>query len=423
MKRHSLVPVLCLPLAAVLFGVALTDIGRSDASRAEVPAEAAKLTTRVKAQPNDYDAWAALGLTYVHLASGEGKPEYHEVAQRHIEKSLSINSKDNYVAYGAMAALWAARHQFGQARTWAQRGLAVNSQNAILYGVLADAELQLGHYEAAFAAAQKMVDISPDTRSLARVSYTWEVRGEIGAATEYMRRALDAASSPTEAGFAQYFLAELKFHSGDVAGALADHQSALAADPASSSARQGVAKAQAALGRHEQALRNYARVVRELPQPEYFLEYGELLDAIGRHDAAKAQYRNFVAANQRFINGGGAVADVDITLYTADHGDPAEAVRLGRRAVRARPFVETKDAYAWALFRAGRAGDALQWSNEALSLGTKNAAFYYHRGMINDALGNDDAARRDLQTALRINPQFHPIGAPAARAALRTLSA
>src|SRR6185436_4245633 len=98
---------------------------------------------------------------------------------------------DNYGAMAGMAALASARHDFSGARSWARAGLDVNPANATLWGLLGDAETQLGNYPAAFDAVQRMVDLSPDTASLARASYTWELRGDVAEATAIMQRALD----------------------------------------------------------------------------------------------------------------------------------------------------------------------------------------------------------------------------------------
>ncbi|MYT26533.1 hypothetical protein GTW69_40790, partial [Streptomyces sp. SID7760] len=54
-------------------------------------------------------------------------------------------------------------------------------------------------------------------------------------------------------------------------------------------------------------------------------------------------------------------------------------------------------------------------------LGIRSALFLYHRGAIHQALGHNDDARQDLQSALAIDPSFHPLHAPAARAALRRI--
>jgi hypothetical protein len=57
-----------------------------------------------------------------------------------------------------------------------------------------------------------------------------------------------------------------------------------------------------------------------------------------------------------------------------------------------------------------------------MRLGTKNPLFYYHLGMIQDALGDKAAARSSLQQALDINSHFSIRYAPEARQMLDKLS-
>jgi tetratricopeptide (TPR) repeat protein len=47
-----------------------------------------------------------------------------------------------------------------------------------------------------------------------------------------------------------------------------------------------------------------------------------------------------------------------------------------------------------------------------------NATYRYHLGMIEFALGNRDAARRNLARALKLNPYFSVLQGPVARRAL-----
>jgi hypothetical protein len=56
-----------------------------------------------------------------------------------------------------------------------------------------------------------------------------------------------------------------------------------------------------------------------------------------------------------------------------------------------------------------------------MRLGTRNARFYAHAGLIEKALGRDAAARRHLAEALEINPWFSPLLAPRVEAALEEL--
>ena len=381
-----------------------------------------RLQTRVQAVPKDFVAWAALGLAYVQQAKVTVDPAYYPKAQSVLERSLSINKSDNYVGAAGMAALAAARHDFASAKKWAQRGLKVNAFNATLYGTLADAETQLGNYSAAFAATQRMVDLAPNTASLSRVSYTWELRGKTALARQYMQRALQDATTVSDQAFARYYLGELALNEGDAAGALTQYEAGLATDPAYVPNLEGKAKAEAALGRTGAALADFAKVVDRVPQPAYLAEYGDLLQSLGRTAEANKQYALF-DAEQRLFEANGVTGDIDQTLFYANHGQPQRALKYGSRAVKARTFAEVDDAYAWALHVNKRDAEALAWSIKALQIGTRSALFHYHAGMIERALGHTDAAESHLAMALRLNPHFNPLAAPEAARALAALRA
>jgi tetratricopeptide (TPR) repeat protein len=79
------------------------------------------------------------------------------------------------------------------------------------------------------------------------------------------------------------------------------------------------------------------------------------------------------------------------------------------------------DALAWALYRAGRPAEALRYERRSLALGMRNALLFFHAGMIERTLGDTSAARRDLATALRINPNFSILHSEEARRVLASL--
>ncbi len=378
------------------------------------------LRARVERLPADGSAWAALGLAYVEQARISGDPRYYDTAETVLQRSVAVAPDDNFAAAAGDAALAAARHDFDTAYRRAREGLAINGSNPILLGALADAAIQLGRYEEAFTATQRMVDVRPDTSSLARVSYTWELRGDTALARRYMERALEVSPSAAASAFAHHHLGELAFDSGDAAAALRHHDRAVDAEPRYRAALQGRAKAHAALDNVDAAVADYEAVIESTPLPAYVLEYGELLESLGRTDEAAEMYALFEAA-QRLFADAGVAPDVDALLYEADHGDPAEALTLAEAAVVERPFVEMQDAYAWALHRTGRNREALEWSDRARSIGTRDALWAFHAGIIRSALGDAEGARRDLELALEINPHFHPIHALRARAELAAM--
>jgi tetratricopeptide (TPR) repeat protein len=360
--------------------------------------------------PDDGGSWALLGLAYVQQAKRTVDPSYYPRADEALARSIAVEGEGNFLAFAGLSALAAARHDFDTAKAYAERGLSINAYSALLYGALGDAELQLGNYDAAFEATQRMVDLSPDTASLTRASYTWELRGELATATDLMQRALDDAPTPADEAFALVHLGELAFNAGDPEAALTFHVAALEAAPSDVAALAGRARAEAASGQVETALDHYAEVVDRAPEPGYILEYADLLRARGRHAEAAAQYELFTTV-QRLFADSGVQPDATAALFEAEHGDPSTALTIAEANLAANPFVDAYDAYAWALHRNGRDAEARAAIERALALGTPSAQFHYHAGVIEHALGDDQAARRHLRSAIDINPFFHPIAA------------
>ena len=417
-------------LALVVFGVGALAVVEDGPDQAALtagpppvvvrPGDVDALQQRLRQVPNDDAAWAMLGIGYVERAKATANPELYPKAEGALRRSLELRDTDNYVAAAGMAALANARHDFAAGRDWAQKGLDINPANATLYGTLADAETQLGHYQQAWEATQRMVDLSPDTASLSRVSYSWELRGDLPRARALMQRALDDAPNPSQQAFARYHLGDLALLDGDREGALVHYEAGLRIEPSSPTLLEGRARAKAALGRADEAVADMAKAVERMPEPGYVLFYGELLESLGRTAEAERQYDLF-RAEQRLFEANGVVVDVEAALFEADHGDPQRAVAVAEAGLASRRFLDMEAAYAWALHRAGRHADASAAIGRARSLGTRNPRFEFFAGMIERSLGNPDAARRHLAAALAANPAFHPLHAPAARAALAEL--
>jgi tetratricopeptide (TPR) repeat protein len=406
------------PAAQVALPAAANGVGRI--SGASLDAMITGLQTRLKGAPEDYVSWATLGLAYVQQAKVTVNSDFYPLAEGVLDKSLTINKTDNFLAYAGLSALASARHNFAAAETYAQQGLAINQYSSILYGALSDAKLQLGEYDAAFAAVQKMLDLRPDTSSLSRASYTWELRGDNDQARQLMQRAFDNAPNKSAKAFALFYLGDLAFNSGDANGALTYYRSALDASPGDAAALAGKAKAEAALGQNLTAIDDYAVVVQQTPEPTYIVEYGELLESMGRTAEADKQYAIF-ATTQKLFEANGVEPDATPTLFYANHGDPARALADAEKGVATRPFLVMYDAYAWALHQNGRDAEALDAIGKAMALGTQNALFRYHAGMIKFALGDTAGARTELTKALALNPTFNPLAAPIARTTLAQL--
>lgn len=375
---------------------------------------------RIKYLPEDWSTWAWLGSAYVQQGRITADPSYYPKAEGSLKRSLDLESATNWQGMVGMAALANARHDFRAALDWGRRAERVNPSAGSVYGVLVDALTQLGDYGQARNSLQRMLEVEPGVSSFTRASYDFEQRGQVADARDALQRALTDAVSPADIAFCRYYLGELAFNNGDAAEALRQYEQGIKTDPEYQMLYAGRAKAQAALGRMTEALAGYDRVTQALPLPELLAEYGDALTAAGQPDSARQQYE-ILAEARNLLTGNGVVDHLTTATFLADHGQPAEALIHAQAEWDARRSVLAADALAWALHRNGRDTEALEHSMTATALGWRNATFYYHRGVIHEALGDHGWARRDLSTALRINPYFDIVQAPIARKLLDSL--
>jgi tetratricopeptide (TPR) repeat protein len=396
---------------------AAPNVVASEASSSELEA----LQRRLRSDPRDAAGWAALGAAYTQQARVTGDPTWYPKAEQVLRRSLDLDASRNVAAMTAMGALAAARHEFEQALGWANKAIAVDARDAAALGVKGDALVELGKYVQGFTAFQQMVDVRPALPSYARASYAWELQGNVSNALRAFELGLGAASSANEAAFAHYYLGELYWNSGRIAEADEHYRRSAAVDPAFVPAVQGSAKVAAARGDLAEAARKYELVVARLPLPQYLTELADIYTADGKPSLARRQF-DVLRIQEQLLQANGVNVDVDQVLYKADHMlDPHSALVAARAEWNKRRSIFVADALAWALHANGKDGEALRYSNEALKLGTRNALFYFHRGVIRQALGRHDDARRDLTTALDINPHFSFLWAKRASEMLRSL--
>jgi tetratricopeptide (TPR) repeat protein len=231
-----------------------------------------------------------------------------------------------------------------------------------------------------------------------------------------MTLALGAAGTASDASWADDQLGELYFNSGQLDKAQAHFRRATQEDPSFIPPRAGLAKVLAARGQVGAAIRDYRAVTARYPLPQYVIALDDLYSVSGQKLPA-AQESALVRVEERLFQANGVNVDLEIALFDADHRvDLEQGLAAAQSEWGRRQSVHVADALAWELYANGRPAAALAYADRALSLGYRNALFYFHRGMIERALGRTAAARRDLRQALTINPYFSTLWSkPAAR--------
>jgi tetratricopeptide (TPR) repeat protein len=382
----------------------------------------ASLQERLRRVPGDWRAYASLGLAYLQKGRLTADPGWYPKAEGSLERSLDLNSEDNFEAVLGMGVLALGRHDFAGGLDWGRQARRLNPHSADARGVMGDALLELGRYRAAGRAFQAMIDLRPSLSSYARVSFYREVTGDLQGAILAMAEAKALAATPEDAAWAGFQLGDLYVASNRLGEAARAYRAAAAAAPDAVLPRAGLGRIAAARGRLDRAARRLTEVVRRYPAPELLILLGDIHAAAGQPELARQQYE-VVRAMERLFRAGGVDTDLEMALFDADHGSPIQALSRARSAHQRRPNVAAADALAWALYANGRFREASRYAEEALRLGTPRALFRFHAGMIELRLGRRDLARRHLDRALAMNPHFSLVHAPTAQRILERLEA
>ena len=129
----------------------------------------------LSAVPGDWTAWAALGFAYTRAGPGHRRPAYYpkaEAALRTLTQAAASRQPGRAGrARRARQRPPRLRHRPGSGPP---RASHADPYSADAYGVLADAQTQLGHPAAATDAVQHMLDLRPGLAAYARASYDLE---------------------------------------------------------------------------------------------------------------------------------------------------------------------------------------------------------------------------------------------------------
>ncbi len=410
--------LIALPLAAVFTALRTVPVdlpaaldrvfdGRTEGEKAIAYAQG-----RLDQGPAEPKALAGLAAAYLLRVRETADPSYYAKADALLAQAAAKNTNDPDVVI-VQGSLALSRHDFGGALALGERAVVLVGARPAAWGVLTDALVELGRYDEAVVAAQRMVDLRPDLASYSRVSYLRELHGDIAGAIDAMRRAVAAGAPTSEAtAWSEVQLGHLSFAQGDLASATAAYENAQRRIPNYIHATAGLARVRAAHGDLAGAARLFTDAAGRLPLPEYVVALGDTYARLGDQARAEQQYA-LVAAMHRIFAANGVRVDLDLALYDADHGvDLPAALAAGRVEYALRQSVHVADTLAWAEYRSGDLASAQVHSREALRLGSSDPLMLYRAGVIALAAGETERGVQLLERSFTLNPRFSILYAP-----------
>ena len=387
----------------------------SEFAAGDTAATITALQASLRSNPENVHGLGVLGLAYQQRARETGDPSYFPKSAGVLRRALRLAPND-LIATTGLGALALSRHRFREGLALGRRAVALSPTTARGYGIVGDALVELGRYEQAFAAFDRMASLKPSVSSYARVSYARELLGDTRGAAQAMQLAVDAAVGQPEAlAWSHTQLGKLYWSHGRIKAAEHQYRAAQAVFPGYVYAFDALAQVEAARGRLRGAIALERRAVDTIPLPQFVGTLGDLQGAVGDRGAARKQYA-LIGAIQRLLRANGVKTDLETALFDVDHAVRLpHALALARAARAERPSIDGDDVLSWALLRNGRCGDALRFSERALRLGTQDASKLFHRAMIERCLGRGAEARLWFRRALALNPHFSLLWAPVAR--------
>ncbi len=370
-----------------------------------------ELQELARRNPTRARPWLRLAQTFVRKARESSDPMFYQLADDAVGRALRLDPND-LAALQVRGLVFMQDHRFADARSLAQRALARDANQAIFHGLLGDAEMEVGHYAEAEAAYQRMIDLRPNLASYSRGSWMRWLMGDVDGAVDLARRAVEAGSPrvPEELAWTIVQLGHLELARGRLAEAKASYESALRAFANYPPALDGRGRVKHLEGDLAGAVADLTAAADGATTTEHLVHLGEAQEAAGHAADAAATFARAERAGRR--------SDPrTLAVYYADRDREHEAaVTLARAELARRPDdVYSLDALAWALCRAGQLPEAAQLVDRARRMGTREARFAYHAGVIALGLGHRPEGEALLREALAMNPHFDARGAADAR--------
>jgi tetratricopeptide (TPR) repeat protein len=311
---------------------------------------------------------------------------YLERAASILDSVISADSV-NYEALRLRIETELERHQFAKAAESSRRLIKIAPADPWNWGTLGDALTEMGEYNNAAEAYQKMVTLRPDLASYNRAAHFHFLYNDVPGAIEIMKRAIDSgSSSPENVAWCMVDLGNIYLKTGQIPQAGQSFTDALRIFASYHPAFAGLGKVLAAKGDWKGAIESYKRAQEITPLPDYAAALYDLYRKTGQEPLAKKQL-DLLDAIDQVSRATGETANRNLVFAFADHDIKLDrALELAKGELDFRKDIYTYDALAWALYKNHRYAEAREYIDKAMALKTPEPMFLKHADAISGAL-------------------------------------
>lgn len=381
-----------------------------------VKANYEKLLKELATKPNDKKIQLQLAKTFLQEGRVTGDFSYYNKTALDMTDAVLKADPGNLEAICLKATTFLSQHRFVEAKALAEQAQQLNPHFSFVYGLLCDANVELGNYEAAVAFADKMVSTRPDIRSYSRVSYLREIHGDLPGAIEAIEMAVAAGYPGAEdKSWARMVLAHLYEDSNALDKAKAQYEVALSERPDYPFALAGLGNVARLRKDYPKAIEYYEKARSVMADAAFFEALIELYTLNGQHDKASTCAKATIdallsdhisAAKDKSM---GHYSDMELAHLYLITNQLDQALQHARAEQQRRPDnIDACETLARVLFKMGKSGEAAPLMETALRTHSQKPERLVLAGQVKIANGQQAAGEALIAKGLALKP-YQPL--------------
>ncbi len=369
------------------------------------------LLATIEQNPQDYKAMLNLSQAYIQEGRTTGDHGYYDKAALELLDEVIKNEPQNFDALCCKGTVLLSQHHFAEGLEIAKIALPISPNSAFIYGILCDANLELGNYTEAVKMADKMVSIRPDIRSYARVSYLREIYGDIPGAITAMKLAVDAGYPGLEQSeWTRCVLGHLYENTGNLDSAEYEYSVALRNRPNYAFAIAGLGHIAKAKANYKEAIGYYEKAKNMIVEFSFSDELTDLYRLNNQKDKADKNAESVIEllgpnAGDESDTGHGHYADKELAYAYIKINNLEKALKHATTEYQRRPNnIDVCETLAWVDYKLSDFKNADILINKALATHCKNPILLCRAGLIKIKINDVEKGKALIKQALETNP-------------------
>lgn len=373
------------------------------------------LLDQLRRRPEDLKTKMKLAMAYIQESRVTGNHAYYDEAALKLVEQVLEKEPQNYDGLAAKTTLLLSQHHFADALTMAQTFVNLYPDAAFGYGLLCDANIELGNYTEGVAAADKMVSIRPDLRSYSRVAYLREIHGDIEGAKKAMAMATKSGVDGMEqTEWCRTELGKLYEMTGDTAMAAQYYEQSLALRPDYAYALAGLGRLAKINGRYSEGGQFFKKAAEQTMDFAFYDELTDCLQKINSSEARQNAEKVIAQLSKHATDDAaqpdkGHYADKELAYAYLKMGDTDNALLHATREWNRRPDnIDVNECLAWVYFQKNDFANAAKYMEKALKTNSQNPRLLIRAGQIFEKNGDSIRGNTLIKKALSINKFIQP---------------